>query len=298
MRTREGGPLLAETSRHPRRSRWLGRVVVVVLVVVVGVGGLVGYRVLSRTFFTPSCDATAAGSTVSFSPDQTANAALITALAAKRGLPPRAATIAIATAIQESKLRNLTFGDRDSVGLFQQRPSQGWGTREQILDPTFATNAFYDALVKIKGYESKDITAVAQQIQRSAFPSAYAEHEREGRILASTLSGQSPAGLVCRLKPVTQAADGTAVVADLEAQYGLKAAQNGALLTFTGASPEQAWSVGQWAVARAEAYGVDRVQVADRVWQRGEDAAAQQWSTGAAAPSPTTVTIRIGAPQG
>ena len=121
------------------------------------------------------------------------------AVAVKRGLPPRAATIAIATAIQESKLRNLRYGDRDSLGLFQQRPSQGWGTEEQILDPVYAPTSFYDALVKIKGYESMEITKVAQEVQRSAYPEAYADHEQEGRILASTISGHSPAGLGCRL---------------------------------------------------------------------------------------------------
>ena len=98
------------------------------------------------------------GKSVDFDPSQTRYAATITAVAVKRGLPPRAATIAIATALQESKLRNLRYGDRDSVGLFQQRPSQGWGTEEQILDPVYAVNRFYDALVKIKGYESMEIT--------------------------------------------------------------------------------------------------------------------------------------------
>ena len=75
---------------------------------------------------------------------------MITAIAIRRGLPPRAATIAIATAIQESKVRNITYGDRDSLGLFQQRPSQGWGTPEQILNPEYSTNKFYDALVKVE----------------------------------------------------------------------------------------------------------------------------------------------------
>ena len=123
--------------------------------------------------------------------------------------------IAIATALQESKLRNLRYGDRDSVGLFQQRPSQGWGTEEQILDPVYAVNRFYDALVKIKGYESMEITKVAQEVQRSAYPEAYADHEQEGRILASTISGHSPAGLGCRLN-AAGTGDPAAFAADLE----------------------------------------------------------------------------------
>src|SRR5689334_22687590 len=77
---------------------------------------------------------------------------LMSAIAQRRGLPPRATTIAIATAFQESRIHNIDYGDRDSVGLFQQRPSQGWGTREQLMNPTYAINTFYDALVKVEGY--------------------------------------------------------------------------------------------------------------------------------------------------
>ena len=109
-------------------------------------------------------------------------------------MPARAATIALATAYQESKIYNLEHGDRDSLGLFQQRPSQGWGTREQILDPYYATNAFYDALAKVDGYESMRITEAAQEVQRSGFPEAYADHEADARVLASALTGHSPDG--------------------------------------------------------------------------------------------------------
>ncbi len=132
--------------------------------------------------------------TETFDPEQTGNAALIAALSLKRDMPPRAATIALTTAIQESKIRNLRYGDRDSLGLFQQRPSQGWGTEEEILDPVYSTNTFFDALVKYKGYESADITTIAQKVQKSGFPEAYRDHEGEGRVLASTLTGHSPAG--------------------------------------------------------------------------------------------------------
>ena len=108
--------------------------------------------------------------TETFDPEQTGNAALIAALSIKREMPPRAATIALTTAFQESKIRNLRYGDRDSLGLFQQRPSQGWGTEKQILDPVHATNAFYDALEKYKGYETADITKIAQRVQKSGYP--------------------------------------------------------------------------------------------------------------------------------
>ena len=98
------------------------------------------------------CRATAAGHVVELDLEQASNAALIAAISVRRGMPARAATIALATAYQESDLRNLEYGDRDSLGLFQQRPSQGWGTREQVLDPDHSINAFYDALERIDGY--------------------------------------------------------------------------------------------------------------------------------------------------
>ncbi len=135
--------------------------------------------------------------------EQTGNAAAIIAAGALRQVPPRGWVIALATAMQESTLNNLPGGDRDSVGLFQQRPSQGWGTPEQLQDPVYATNAFYDVLVQVDGYADLPITEVAQRVQRSAFPSAYADHEPEGRAYASALTGYSPASLTCRLRPVT-----------------------------------------------------------------------------------------------
>jgi len=166
----------------------------VVTGVVVGVDRL---RDLSP--FTPAeeCVATVDGSTVVLDPEQAENAALITAIAVGRGLPARAATIALATAYQESDLANLEYGDADSLGLFQQRPSQGWGTEAEVMDPVYATNAFYDALAQVEDYRSLEITVAAQTVQRSAFPDAYADHEGDARVLASALSGNSPGAFSC-----------------------------------------------------------------------------------------------------
>ncbi|TCI98877.1 hypothetical protein [Aeromicrobium sp. IC_218] len=124
---------------------------------------------------------------------------LMAAIAAERGLPARATTIAIATAYQESRIHNIDYGDRDSVGLFQQRPSQDWGTVEQIMDPAYATGEFFDALVKIDGYTELEITDAAQRVQRSAYPEAYADHEPFARALASSLMGYSPAAFSCQV---------------------------------------------------------------------------------------------------
>jgi hypothetical protein len=171
-----------------------------------------------------------------------------------------------------------------------------WGTREQILDPVHSANVFYDALVKVDGYETMVITEVAQKVQKSAYPDAYADHEQEGRTLASTLRGQTPAGFVCQLRPAETVSPAATVAADLDAQLGVKATVEGSTLTVSAPSDQLAWAAGQWGVARAEAYGVDRVQVGDRAWSRATGGSAESWSTGESAPTPTTVTIRLASP--
>jgi hypothetical protein len=168
----------------------------------VGVAAVVGYGLLRQVapIFRPDeCTATVDGRTVTLDLEQAENAALITAVSIDRGMPARAATIALATAYQESKLYNLESGDRDSLGLFQQRPSQGWGTRAEIQDPYYSANAFYDELQKLDDYESMRVTVAAQRVQRSGFPEAYADHEADARVLASALTGNSPHTFSCRL---------------------------------------------------------------------------------------------------
>jgi hypothetical protein len=128
------------------------------------------------------------------STEQAENATTIAAVGVRRGLPARAVSIALATAYQESKIHNLAHGDRDSLGLFQQRPSMGWGTPEQLQDPFYATNAFYDELEKVDGYHQMRITEAAQAVQRSGYPEAYEDHATDARALASALTGYSPGG--------------------------------------------------------------------------------------------------------
>lgn len=132
-------------------------------------------------------------------PDQLANASTIADLAMRRGLPQQAVVVALATAMQESKLANLDYGDRDSIGLFQQRPSQGWGSKEQLIDPIYATGKFYDALLKVASWQSLPVAAAAQAVQRSGFPDAYASWQPRATALAAALTGTSELRLTCRL---------------------------------------------------------------------------------------------------
>ena len=209
------------------------------------------------------CVATAAGRSVAVDTEQAQNASIIAGVSVRRGLAPRAASIALTTAYQESNLRNLDHGDRDSVGLFQQRPSMGWGPREKLMKPVYASNRFYDALIKIHGWESADITRIAQQIQISGYPDAYRDHESDGRVLASVLTGQSPAGLRCLIRD-RRPGDPAGLVKALHRTYKITPKRSGSVITISAKSGGRAWSYAQFALASAREHGVTSVQVGGR----------------------------------
>lgn len=114
-------------------------------------------------------------------PDRLANAATIVRQALDKHMGLRSAVIAVATAMQESTLQNLRYGTYDSLGLFQQRPSAGWGTPAQITDPVYASDAFLNALRQYQasnpGWATQPLWQAAQGVQNSGFPYAYAKWE-------------------------------------------------------------------------------------------------------------------------
>jgi hypothetical protein len=249
------------------------------------------------------CTATAAGQTVSLDLYQADNAAVIAGVSVRRDLPARAASIALATAYQESDIANLDHGDRDSLGLFQQRPSQGWGTAKQIQNPHFASRQFYQALERVDGYQEMRVTEAAQAVQRSAFGEAYADHEDDARVLASALTGYSPAGLTCVVRQDAALAQqgltrngltrrANDVRNDLRRTFGrlpLGGFQPGGVSSghvedsahydgraidvffrpVSQANQRRGWAVAQYLVARAEALDVQTVIFDDRIWSAG-----------------------------
>ncbi|PNI10207.1 hypothetical protein CXX84_01670 [Arthrobacter sp. AFG7.2] len=276
------------------RRRGLRRLAVLLLTLALVAGGIysaVFFLQRSETLVSERCRADIGERTSELAPDQAVYASLITAVAVQRGLPPRAASIALATAMQESKLRNIDHGDQagpDSRGLFQQRPSQGWGTQAQVMDPYYAANAFYDALVKVPNYESLEITDAAQRVQRSAYPTAYAQHEQMGRTFASGLTGQTPGAVQCTLRSTEAGGDIAALSAELGQAYGpLGTAVDGATLVVDAAG-SQAWSVAQWAVANAKGFEVTRVEVAGQSWTR---AARDGWQETAGPDGQVRITV-------
>ena len=238
------------------------------------------------------------GASYEFTPEQAVNAATITAVGTARGLPERAVT-------------NIKHGDRDSLGLFQQRPSQGWGTPKEIMDPTYSAGEFYDHLVKVPGYTRLPLTVAAQRVQRSGFPQAYAKHEPDAALLAAALTGQSAATLTCEGRPAATRASGpdgvrAALVRDFgrdvlepagaEVNGGASTATptpspstadgtGGRTVTLpvaadtpsgTGRSLDQrGWQLAHWAVANASELHIARVTYAGREWVAGNT--ASQW---------------------
>ncbi|WP_410659459.1 C40 family peptidase [Amycolatopsis sp. lyj-112] len=126
------------------------------------------------------------------SAEQLEIARTIVTIVRQRGLPRRAAVLAISTGLVESKLANLTYGDRDSLGVFQQRPSQGWGTPAQILNPVYATGAFLDRLVSIPHWATLPPGQAQQLVQRSGFPERYAPREPEAARIADAVWNDTP----------------------------------------------------------------------------------------------------------
>ncbi|WP_327234631.1 hypothetical protein OG349_12260 [Streptomyces sp. NBC_01317] len=285
----------------------LGLVAYVVVQYVTGGGG------------PPRCTVRAAGAgsgdggpVYEMTPEQAANAATISAVGTTRGLPERAVTIALATALQESALRNLGHGDRDSLGLFQQRPSKGWGTTAQILDPVYAAGQFYDHLVKVPGYSRLPLTEAAQRVQRSGFPQAYAKHEPDAALLSAALTGRAAAALTCSSLESAVPGDPAKVRAELVRSFGPGVLPKDASVSAGapahevfvpvgavvksdagitrdtgddtaggaakgGAAARRGWELAQWAVAQASVLRIDEVAYAGRVWSAKD--AGQGWRT-------------------
>jgi len=224
------------------------------------------------------------------SAEQTDNVAIIATVGWANGFDERGVTVAVATVIQESGLRNLNYGDRDSVGLFQQRTSQGWGTVEQIMDVRYSATKFYETLAKVDGWQDLRVTEAAQAVQRSGFPEAYADHEAEGRAWANALGGVE--GTVsCELSSpdVTTAQAFSDRVAldfpDSGAAIDVLGYEGDATILGirpTDASDASLTRIRNWAIATASATGVEWADFRGSRWNRDGSwllgSATQQWN--------------------
>ncbi|MFF3344201.1 heavy metal transporter [Streptomyces sp. NPDC002779] len=292
---------MPEPSTTPRRRRGRLYRCGAAFVVLLAVAGYLVVQYVTGGAGAPGCKVVSAdgdGAAYEFTPEQAVNAATIAAVGTGRNLPERAVTIALATALQESALRNIDYGDRDSLGLFQQRPSQGWGTEQEVMDPTYSAGIFYDHLVKVDGYTELPLTVAAQRVQRSGFPDAYAKHEPDAALLAAALTGHSAATLTCEGRPGTTRVAGTdAVRTALARDFGQDVLEPAGAVVGDGdptpaASPgagrdartltlpvtegsgglgvtQRGWQLAHWAVANASALRIEKVSYAGREWTAG-----------------------------
>jgi hypothetical protein len=309
----------AATARAPRGGGWL-RVLLVLLVVsglVVGAALWALNKLGSLSVFRSSgCTLTSPGGGIGLDLEQAQNASTIAAVGVAQNVPAFGIEVAEATAMQESKLHNIGYGDRDSVGLFQQRPSQGWGTAAQILDPVYATTRFYQALEQIPGWQQMQLTEAAQAVQHSGSPTAYAQHEQSASVVASVFTGTAGGALGCTLDGPTFPAQpkgsklltarGQTVVDDLRAQFG---AQNvgkisgigadglsfgvTALSPGGGAASERMWAYANWAVAQAETLGIAKVSYGGKTWSAADGSSGWKADSGASAADGTVHIVMV-----
>jgi hypothetical protein len=277
----------------------------VLVLVVAGYGIYDSFRHLTPGVPAPGCQAGTGAQAVSLDTDQAAIAATIAGVAARHKLPRRAVTIAYAAALQESKLHNLGYGDRDSIGVFQQRPSQGWGSAAQLEDPVYATTKFFAVLTRISGYTTMPVDQAAQDVQHSADGSAYAQWAGVAGQLAGYFTGQQPHGVSCWYAPAGKA-DLAGAVRRMTQTFGPQgqadvvvaistarsAQKNKGSVAVLHARRDAAWAVASWLVAHAQAYGLREVRYAGYDWKAANGSMGWQRDSDAVAPSRTNGTPR------
>ncbi|MFG3339474.1 hypothetical protein [Glycomyces sp. NPDC048151] len=216
------------------------------------------------------------GAEVHLSAEQASNAATIAAVGMREGMDEHAVAVAITTAMQESELINVNFGHDDSLGLFQQRPSMGWGSEEELMDPVYASFKFYEKLQRTDGWEDMRLGDAAQAVQISAYPELYRQWESDAEVIADVFAGGEEAGLACVSGSLSERAADPAVLADAYAyHWGTEVSEvdDARLVIETGGAAE-GWNRAAWAVARAYDHDVASVSFNGMVWTPGEE----QWA--------------------
>lgn len=271
LRAGPGSFLGVPSKRKPAaRSDWRsGSAAGIVVILIVA---FIAYLALKPSVQPPQrmtvCVAGPGDRALELSTSQAAIAATIAGVAARRHMPTRAVAIAYATALQESKLANLSYGDLDSVGVFQQRPSQGWGTAKQIENPVYATTRFFEALAAVPSYLHLPIYVAAQAVQHSADGSAYAQYAGMGSELAAAFSGSSPRQVWCTYGSAPGRARLAAASSTLISTFGPlpSHASGDPARTVIVSNSRQGWAVASWLVSNAPQYGITFVRYQGYQW--------------------------------
>ena len=285
---------MAPTTRRPLAVAVIGSA----LVLLVAVAGYLALRSLQPRPVAappppPGCQAGTGVSAIPMGTDQAGIAATIAGVAARHQLPRQAVTIAYATALQESQLQNLDYGTLDSVGVFQQRPSQGWGTTAELEDPVYATTKFFAALVRVPGYTTIPVDQAAQDVQHSADGEAYEQWVALATLMSGYFTGAPAAGVSCWF-PVAGRADLAGVLKALTTTFGPAGRGEVLAAITTDRSVEKkkyesvavvrvrgdaGWAVASWLVAYAQQYGLSQVRYAGYVWRAADGSMGWQRDT-------------------
>lgn len=261
---------MASSSRTPSaRRRAVKPLLVLLIAVAAAVGLVVGVRALWTSAKSHFASDTCTVGSYDLDPDQAAVASTMVGTVSKLRLPDRAAVLALAAGLQESKLTNLApgEGDRDSVGVLQQRPSQGWGKAADLADPAYATGRFLDRLVQDRSWTTDDLATVIQKVQVSADGSLYTQHEPQAQAMADTLTGRTARGITCDFPAADAVAGASLVAAQVRADLPVaKPVVAGSQITVPNAS----WTTAAWFVANADRLGIDEVDCAGGRWLRGK----------------------------
>lgn len=247
------------------RTGFVALAVIALAVAAIAVGARVLWNAAQSAVHTDGCDF----GDYNLDLGQAQIASTVVGVVLQRKLPERAAVLTIGAALQESKLRNLGpgEGDRDSVGILQQRPSQGWGTAEQISNVQYATGKFLDAVVKVPHWQSDSLATVVQAVQVSADGAAYARHETEAQLISDALTGATPMGVSCSFgKPTVVASTATVAQALTTNLPVSQPKQSGREVTVNGAG----WATASWFICNADNLGIDSVRYAGHNWTRAK----------------------------
>lgn len=259
-------PNTPQPVRSPRLAR--AAAVLVVLLIAAGVYFVVRTKHVPLIPQPTACTVLADKQELPLTIGQAGIAATIAGVAVRHGLPTRAVTIAYAAALQESKLTNLNYGDRDSLGVFQQRPSEGWGTPQEIMNPVYATGRFFAALVAVPGYLRMPVYQAAQAVQRSADGYAYDQYATVGAQLATAFYGVQPHALSCYYASPTGKPRLAAARSALTGAFGdLRSEQaDDPAVAIRVRRPSLGWAVAAWLISHASSYGISNVRYMGYEW--------------------------------
>jgi hypothetical protein len=249
----------------------------------VAVGAFAVVSCIKPLLETSGCQAGTGQQALGLDTQQAAIAATIAGVAHQQVMPSRAVTVAYAAAMQESKMHNLGYGDRDSIGVFQQRPSEGWGPASKLQDPVYATTKFFRALARVHAYQQIPVYQAAQAVQRSADGLAYVQYQPEAAKLTTIFTGQDPHAVWCwSVTPVRGKADIPGAKTALVNTFG---SLGDGRIAIQGDAPSirvrpgqqtLGWEMATWLVTHAARYRISAVHYGGFQWR--EEAGKSGWT--------------------